>query len=230
MAAPLALTQVCKAFNGRRVLDGLDLQVEPGEVVALLGRNGAGKTTTLNLVLGFEQADSGTVAICGDEPQKARTHLAYLPEQVALYPHLSGLENLRYFTALAGLKLSKPEAAALLAEAGLPPEACQRRASAYSKGMRQKVGLAIALARRCPLLLLDEPGSGLDPLAMEELGALVRRVAARGTGVLVVSHDLFGLKPMADRAVVLEDGKIGHSFDPRHADAAALLSFYGATS
>jgi len=123
----LAITGAVKRFGVRTALNGLDLTVRPGEVFALLGPNGAGKTTTINLILGFLRADEGSVRVAGidsgADPLGARAHVAYIPEQVALYPDMTGVENLRYFTALAGLSLDAPVAARLLNEAGLSDEA-----------------------------------------------------------------------------------------------------------
>src|SRR5687768_11079077 len=123
----LSMTSVQKRFGARVALERLDLMLPAGQVVALLGPNGAGKTTTINLILGFLKADGGRVEVCGVdaalEPLRARQYIAYIPEQVALYPAMSGTDNLRYFTTLAGLTLDAGQLRALLTEAGLPEEA-----------------------------------------------------------------------------------------------------------
>ncbi|KQP67722.1 ABC transporter ATP-binding protein [Methylobacterium sp. Leaf112] len=226
----LAIGDVVMTFGRRRALDGLTLTLHAGEVFALLGPNGAGKTTTINLILGFLKAESGTVRVCGIDagaaPIAARAAIAYIPEQVALYPTLSGRENLRYFTTLAGLALSRDAADRLLAQAGLATEAHARKAATYSKGMRQKVGIAIALARRARLLLLDEPTSGLDPSASADFSAVVRAAAARGTTVLMATHDLYRVKEVADRVGVLQTGRIVEEISPAHLDHAALERLY----
>ncbi len=226
----LAIRDVVKRFGGRTALDGLTLTLGAGEVFALLGPNGAGKTTTINLILGFLKADAGTVRVCGidagADPIAARSAIAYIPEQVALYPTLSGRENLRYFTTLAGLAVSRDEADRLLTQAGLAPEAHARRAATYSKGMRQKVGIAIALARRARLLLLDEPTSGLDPSASADFSAVVRAAAGRGTTVLMATHDLYRVKEVADRVGVLQAGRVVEEIDPASLDHAALERLY----
>lgn len=133
----LELASVVKRFAGRPALDGLSLTLAPGEVFALLGPNGAGKTTTINLILGFLRPDEGRVVVGGvdalADPLGARAKAAYIPEQVALYPDMSGLENLRYFTTLAGLSLDRATCDALLDEAGLQPEARTRKAGRYSR-------------------------------------------------------------------------------------------------
>ncbi|GJD76758.1 ABC transporter ATP-binding protein [Methylobacterium goesingense] len=219
-----------KRFGVRRALDGLDLSLRPGEVFALLGPNGAGKTTTVNLILGFLKADAGTVRVCGidagADPVGARRHVAYIPEQVALYPGLSGVENLRYFTTLAGLHLGKATARTLLAEAGLAETAHARPAGSYSKGMRQKVGIAVALARRARLLLLDEPTSGLDPSAAADFSTTVRAAATRGTAILMATHDLYRVREMASRVGVLSRGRIVEEIDPRTLDHVGLERLY----
>jgi ABC-2 type transport system ATP-binding protein len=226
----LSMTGVQKRFGARVALERLDLTLPAGQVFALLGPNGAGKTTTINLILGFLKADGGRVEVCGVdaalEPLRARQHIAYIPEQVALYPAMSGIDNLRYFTTLAGLTLDAGQFRALLTEAGLPEEAQGRRAGSYSKGMRQKVGIAIAMARSAKLLLLDEPTSGLDPSASAEFSRVVRAAAARGTAVLMATHDLYRIKELADRVGVLHRGQIVEDIDPAALDHVALEQLY----
>ena len=226
----LSIMGVTKRFGARTALDGLDLVLRAGEVYALLGPNGAGKTTTINLILGFLQADAGLLEVCGIDaaldPLGARHHIAYIPEQVALYPAMSGLDNLHYFTTLAGLTLDAVRLRELLTEAGLPIEAQRRKAESYSKGMRQKVGIAIALARAAKLLLLDEPTSGLDPSASAEFSRTVRAAAARGTAVLMATHDLYRIKELADRVGVLHEGRIVDDMDPAALDHVALEQLY----
>jgi ABC-2 type transport system ATP-binding protein len=226
----LSIRSVQKNFGARAALAGLDLALCEGEVFALLGPNGAGKTTTINLILGFLKADAGSVEVCGIdaavEPLRAREHIAYIPEQVALYPTMSGLDNLRYFTTLAGLVLDDARLQQLLTDAGLAAEAQGRQAQSYSKGMRQKVGIAIAMARAARLLLLDEPTSGLDPSASAEFSQVVRAAAARGTAVLMATHDLYRIKELADRVGVLHRGRIVDDINPTALDHVALEQLY----
>lgn len=226
----IVLQQVDKRFGQQRVLSALDLRVGQGEVYALLGANGAGKSTTLNLLLGFLRCDSGQVRIDGvdpaREPAAARERIAYLPEQVALYPALSGAENLRYFAALAANRLNAVDAADLLTRAGLPQEAHDRHLADYSKGMRQKVGIAIALAKRAKVLLLDEPLSGLDPAAANEITRLLRQVADSGVAVLLATHDLFRARQIADRIGILRNGEKRAELDARSLDGAQLETLY----
>lgn len=226
----LSIIGVQKKFGARIALDGLDLNLSDGEVYALLGPNGAGKTTTINLILGFLKADAGSVEVCGIdaaiEPLRARQHIAYIPEQVALYSIMSGLDNLRYFTTLAGLAIDDARLHQLLTDAGLSEEAHQHPAQLYSKGMRQKVGIAIAMARAAKLLLLDEPTSGLDPSAAAEFSQVVRAAAARGTAVLMATHDLYRIKELADRVGVLHRGRIVEDINPAALDHVALEQLY----
>lgn len=226
----LSITGVQKRFGAHPALENLDLMLPAGQVFALLGPNGAGKTTTINLILGFLKADAGRVEVCGVdaalEPLRARQLIAYIPEQVALYSTMSGLDNLRYFTTLAGLTLSDTRLAELLTHAGLSEETQRWVARSYSKGMRQKVGIAIAMAREAKLLLLDEPTSGLDPSASAEFSRVVRATAARGTAVLMATHDLYRIKELADRVGVLHRGRIVEDINPAALDHVELEQLY----
>jgi ABC-2 type transport system ATP-binding protein len=230
MTPLLTIQGETKRLGGRAVLDRLSLSVHGGEVFALAGPNGAGKTTTLNLALGFLAPDAGRVRVCGadvsGDPVPARRCIAYLPEQLGLYPDLSGLRNLRYFTLVAGLDLARDRLHALLAAAGLPEDVHLRPAATYSKGMRQKVGIAIALARDARVLLLDEPTSGLDPAAAADLSRAIRAAAGRGVGVLMATHDLYRVREVADRVGVLSGGRIGRDIDPRTLDHVGLEQLY----
>jgi ABC-2 type transport system ATP-binding protein len=208
----LALNAVSIAFNGNHALDRLALTIAPGEVYALLGPNGAGKTTTLNLILGFLTPDNGVITLDGIDvvanPIDARARIAYLPETVMLHPALTAIENLEYFALLAGRKIDGATAQRLLSDAGLQAEAHERRAAGFSKGMRQKVGVAIALAKEARLLLLDEPTSGLDAGAANDLSAVIRTASARGIAILMATHDLFRVKDVAHRLGILRAGRL----------------------
>lgn len=226
----LAIDAVTRRFGSQLTLDNLSLALQPGDVYALLAPNGAGKTTTLNVILGFLKADAGSVTVCGrdvgTDPGLARQALAYLPEQVAIYANLSGLENLRYFLLLAALQPDDATLRRLLLEAGLAAQFHDRLAQAYSKGMRQKVGIAIAMGRNARLLLLDEPTSGLDPLAATELSAILRKASARGVAILMATHDLHRIKEVASRVGVLHGGRIAEELDPRTVGMATLEQLY----
>jgi ABC-2 type transport system ATP-binding protein len=212
IAFALELASVNKTFDGRTAVADLSLRLGPGEVYALLGPNGAGKTTTLNMILGFLKPDSGSILVdranAVTDPLAARARIAYLPETVMLHPALTAIENLTYFALLAGHRIDTSNAQRLLAEAGLQDDAHNRRAEGFSKGMRQKVGVAIALAKEARLLLLDEPTSGLDASAANDLSQVIRAASERGIAVLMATHDLFRVKDVAHRLGILHAGRL----------------------
>ena len=227
----LTLEALTKRFPGAAApaVDNLTLTVAPGELFALLGPNGAGKTTTINCLLGFLTPDSGRALIDGldvaREPLETKRRLAYIPEQVNLYGHFSGLENLAYFSELAGHNYPEGALRGFLLDAGLQAAAHDQRTAAYSKGMRQKVGIAIALAKEAKALLLDEPTSGLDPAASHEFSALLKKLSARGVAILMATHDLFRAKEDATRVGIMRHGKLAHiltAAELRHTDLEKL--------
>lgn len=221
---------LCKSFGSNVALHDLNLSVKAGEVVCLLGANGAGKTTTINLFLGFLKPDSGAVFVddtnVTTDPFAARRRLAYIPESVALYPRLSGLENLQFFDRLAGNERTADELSMLLEEAGLPREMHDRRAAVYSKGMRQKVGIAIAMAREARALLLDEPLSGLDPSAANSLCGLIARMRDEGRAVLMATHDIFRAKEVGNRIGIMMHGRLVDELDGEAVDAREIEHIY----
>lgn len=215
LLAPAALEAlgVSKSFGGVRALDGVSLGVRPGEIYCLLGANGAGKTTLINLFLGFLEPTGGEVRVDGrsvrDDPLRSKRFIAYIPEQVMLYGVLSGFENLRYFAELGtGERHSREPLLELLRDVGLDLNAADQRVSSYSKGMRQKVGIAIALAKRARALLLDEPTSGLDPSAASEFSALLEKARTDGVAILTTTHDLFHAQRSGTRVGIMKRGRL----------------------
>ncbi|MEJ2410323.1 MAG: ATP-binding cassette domain-containing protein [Novosphingobium sp.] len=208
----LELKDILAGYGGRSILNGLNFNVAAGEIHALLGGNGAGKTTTLNIFLGFLKPQQGEVRVCGIDavaaPDEARRQIAYIPENVALYEHLSAVENADYLLALSGERHMPGTIKDAFAAAGLQENAWGQRLSGFSKGMRQKVAIAVALLRQVPVLLLDEPTSGLDPRATADFNALVAQVRDRGTAILMVTHDLLSAADVADHIVFLEGGRV----------------------
>lgn len=208
----IAIEAAEHSYGTNPVLRGLDLRVEQGEIYALLGGNGAGKSTTLAAILGFIAPAVGRVRVCGidpaREPQAARAQLAYVPENVSLYDHLSARENIAYFLSLAGANRDMAAIDAALRDVALAEEAWDRRLTGYSKGMRQKVAIALALARDVPVLLLDEPTSGLDPRAVLDFNRLLDTARRRQVAVLMVTHDLVSAVDIADRIGFLSAGRI----------------------
>jgi ABC-2 type transport system ATP-binding protein len=200
----------------RRVLDGVSFTVAPGSVYALLGGNGAGKSTTVFALLGLLKRSGGDVAVAGRDPQIApnavRAACAYLAENVALYDHLTALENVRYFLGLAGQKRSTGELHAAFSSVGLAPSAWDQRVGAFSKGMRQKSAIALALLRQTPVLLLDEPTTGLDPAAAADFHRLLIDLKARDVAVLMVTHDLLGAAECADAIGLIDQGRLAQEW------------------
>jgi ABC-2 type transport system ATP-binding protein len=226
----LKAISVTRRFGAVVAVDHLDIDIAAGELFCLLGANGAGKTTTINLFLGFLQPDSGSVRVAGIDPvvdpKGARAQIAYIPENVALYPQLSGLENIVLFCKLGGTSLQAEQLQTLLANTGLTVEQMQRPVAGYSKGMRQKVGLAIAYARQAKALLLDEPLSGLDPAAASEFCAQLERIRAAGAAVLMTTHDLFRAKELAGTIGIMRGGRLLEVLPANAIDASDLERLY----
>lgn len=209
----LEAINLSKTYNTAIALHSLNLYIPAGEIFCLLGANGAGKTTTINLFMGFTEPTSGEVLVGGinvaQKPHETKKLIAYIPENVMLYPTLTGLENLAYLSGLSGAAYSDAELVVFLQRAGLQKEAMKRRVGEYSKGMRQKVGIAIALAKHAKALFLDEPTSGLDPLASNEFSRLIRGLAdTEGVAVLMATHDLFRAKEVGDRIGIMNAGHL----------------------
>lgn len=209
----LKTIELTKTFQTTTALNALNLNIAEGEIYCLLGANGAGKSTTINLLLNFIQPTSGQALIAGldvvTHPLETKKYIAYIPEQVNLYRNLTGLENLEYFTLLSGRDAySKDELRSFLTEAGLQESAIDRRVGEYSKGMRQKVGIALATAKKAAVLLLDEPTSGLDPHASNEFSELLTKLSKQGVAILMATHDLFRAKETGTRVGIMNHGRL----------------------
>lgn len=223
--------QLSKRFGDNVALDSLNLDVEAGEIACLLGANGAGKTTTMNLFLGFLEPDGGEARVLGrsaaEDQVAARAALGYVAEIVSLYPSLTGVENLAFFHELSGNDpIDRDYRAALLKSLDFPMAAIDWPVSAYSKGMRQKLGLAIAVAKGARAILLDEPLSGLDPKAANDLVAVLRKLAGEGTAMLVSTHDIFRAKELADHIGIMAHGRLLEKLDAQSLSAVDLEQLY----
>lgn len=227
----LEARQLTKKFGDQIALDQLNLMVSAGEIYCLLGANGAGKTTTISLFLNFIKPTSGQVLVDGlsvaDAPVETNRKLAYIPEIVSLYRHLTGIENLRFFASLARrTKLSHSELSDLLSRVGLSKSAADKPVGTYSKGMRQKVGIAIALAKQAKALLLDEPTSGLDPHAANEFSQILASLRGEGIAILMATHDLFRAKEIGDRIGIMRSGQLVETLLAQETELAELETIY----
>lgn len=199
--------------DGHLALDNLNLTVKEGEIYAMLGGNGAGKTTSINLFLNFIEPTSGEARINGivthKEPLKAKQQVAYVSENVMLYPNFTALQNVDFFVKLGGkTHYTKEDYRRVLLRVGLQEEAHDRRLKGFSKGMRQKCGIAIAILKDASAILLDEPTSGLDPKAAFEFVKLLESLREEGKAILMSTHDIFRAKEIADVVGIMNRGKL----------------------
>jgi ABC-2 type transport system ATP-binding protein len=202
-----------KYEDGLLALDHLNLKVEPGEIFCMFGANGAGKTTAINLFLGFIPPTEGTALIEGvdvvKEPLKSKEKVSFVSENVMLYGNFTAYQNLDYFSKLAGKRnLTKADYADVMRRVGLQEEAFEMRTRNFSKGMRQKLGIAVAIVKDAPNLILDEPTSGLDPKSGQEFLELLLELRDKEKSIFISSHDIFRAKYIADRVGFMLQGKL----------------------
>lgn len=199
--------QLSKTFGRRRVVQNVDLKVRESSIYGLLGPNGAGKTTILKMLLGLLRPSTGQVRLFG-EPWK-RAHLAKvgaLIETPSLYGHLTGRENLEVHRRLLGLQRERIDE--VLDIVGLGDVEDRKRASQYSLGMKQRLGIAIALLNRPELLILDEPTNGLDPIGIREMRSLIRSLADQGMTVILSSHILSEVAQIVEDVAIISEGQL----------------------
>ncbi|WP_246483512.1 ABC transporter ATP-binding protein [Paenacidovorax monticola] len=209
-APAIEIRGVRKHYGAVRAVDGIDLRVERGEILGLIGHNGAGKSTLFKMMLGLVPATAGEILVGGAPVQgrgfrAARRHLGYLPENVVLYDNLSGLETLCFFARLKGAPAA--QCTEVLERVGLA-DAGRRPVREYSKGMRQRLGFAQALLGAPRVLLLDEPTNGLDPLAIRDFYATLRSLQQGGVTIVITSHILAELQERVDRLAILAAGRL----------------------
>ncbi|MGB6867604.1 MAG: ABC transporter ATP-binding protein [Candidatus Aminicenantaceae bacterium] len=202
-----------KYEDGLLALDHLNLKIEPGEIFCMFGANGAGKTTAINLFLGFIPPSEGTALIEGvdvvKEPLKSKDYVAFVSENVMLYGNFTAYQNLDYFSKLAGKRnLTRADYTEVMKRVGLQEEAFDMRTKNFSKGMRQKLGIAVAILKDAPNLILDEPTSGLDPRSGQEFLELLLEMKAKEKSIFISSHDIFRAKHIADRVGFMLQGKL----------------------
>jgi Cu-processing system ATP-binding protein len=206
----ISVRQGRKYFGDIQAVDGVDLDIQAGEIFGLIGHNGAGKSTLFKMLLGLLPVTSGEIhihgqAVTGAGFREVRRQIGYLPENVVLYDNLSGLETLHFFADLKGV--DRAQAASLLEKVGLT-HAAGRRVRGYSKGMRQRLGFAQALLGQPKLLFLDEPTNGLDPEGIREFYRILNELKAEGTTIVITSHILAEIQERVDRLAILKLGKV----------------------
>jgi len=214
-AGPVVRTRaLTKKYGSLTAVDRLDLEVQPGEIFGLLGQNGAGKTTTILMLLGLTEPTSGQARVMGldptREPRRVKRRVGYLPDAVGFYGGLTGRQNLRYTARLNGLRGAEAEAAIqdVLEQVGLVDRA-NDPVEQYSRGMRQRLGIADALVKTPDLLILDEPTAAIDPLGVVEILELLRRlVDERGLAILLSSHLLSQVQSVCDRIGIFAAGRL----------------------
>lgn len=210
----LEITGLRKEFeNGIVAVKDLTLRVAPGEIYCMLGANGAGKTTTVNLIFNFINPTSGVIRVNGvdvyKEPLRAKQHLAYVSENVMLYENFTALQNLDFFSRIGGVSTySKKDYERILAKVGLPPEANNRRIKTFSKGMRQKCGIAIAISKNADVIILDEPTSGLDPRSGMEFMQILEDLRQENKAILMTTHDIFRAKRISNKVGIMLNGDL----------------------
>ncbi|WP_299671956.1 ABC transporter ATP-binding protein [uncultured Polaribacter sp.] len=219
-----------KKYGAFTALNALDLEIGEGDIFCLLGANGAGKSTTINLFLNFIEPTNGNATIndmdVSKHPLETKQILSYIPENLMLYPNLTGLENLDFFCGLGGKNYSKDELDTLLQQSGLQTHFINKRVQNYSKGMRQKVGIALARAREAKVLLLDEPTSGLDPKASNEFSELLLEMKDKGVTTLMATHDLFRAKDTGTHIGIMKEGVLVEKFESKDVSFQDLEKLY----
>ncbi len=225
----LEAKKLSKRFNDKLAIKDLSFTVSSGEIFCLLGQNGAGKTTTINIFLGLLEPTSGEALINNASVSKnkfSKNSIAYIPETVQLYSSLSGIENLDFFSRLAGFSYKKKELIGFLKQVNLQEDAYQKKLSTYSKGMRQKVGIAVALAKNASFILMDEPTSGLDPKASVEFAKICKALSAKGVGIFMATHDIFNAVNIGSKIGIMKEGRIVHTTNSNNITAQELQELY----
>jgi ABC-2 type transport system ATP-binding protein len=207
----ITVTALTKLYGSTLALDHITLTVHPGEIYCLLGPNGSGKTTAINIFFGFISPTRGSASICGfdavSQSLEVKKRAALVSENVAFYHTLTAIEHMAFFAALSGRsELKRQEFVQLLRSMALPERSFDQRVGEFSKGMKQKLAIAIALLKNVPAFLLDEPGGGLDPRSAADLVRLLKEMRDQGKAILMTTHDVFHAHQVADTVGFLRDG------------------------
>ncbi len=232
MSTPLSVQHLSKSFSGRNVLGDISFDLKPGEIFGLIGLNGIGKTTLIKIILGLLKEDTGTVSIYGDNWKTiaAKRHLSYLPEKFQPSRYLTGKECIELAHSYYNKRYDHAKARAEAEALGLDPDALTRRVSSYSKGMGQKTGLIATLMVDTPLIILDEPMSGLDPMARIQLKARLNQAKSEGKTLFFSSHILADIEEICDRIAILHDTRFCYfgttaDFTDRYRDISLEQAF-----
>ncbi|MGB3538407.1 MAG: ABC transporter ATP-binding protein, partial [Mesorhizobium sp.] len=214
MSPVIEASGLVKRYGRFPAVDGIDLTIGKGEVFGLLGPNGSGKTTTILLLLGLTEPTAGTIRVLGLDPLRqplaVKRRVGYLPDQIGFYDHLTARENLAYTARLTGLVSADAEKriATALDRVRLA-DVRDKRVATYSRGMRQRLGLAEILVKQAEIAILDEPTSGLDPQSTQELLEQIRELAGEGVTIVLSSHLLGMMQTICDRVALFRKGRIG---------------------
>lgn len=217
--------------DGQIAVNEVSFTVKEGEIYAMLGGNGAGKTTTINIFLNLIEPTSGEIYInnipAEKKPLEAKKHVAFVSENVMLYPDFTALQNLDFFAKLAGKNdYTKEDYKTVLTRVGLQSDAFNKKLRGFSKGMRQKCGIAIAILKDAPVILLDEPTSGLDPKAGMEFTKLLYDLKEEGKAILMSTHDIFRAKDIADTIGIMNQGNLVIQMDRSQFENEDLEKLY----
>ena len=210
----IEINELTKRYDdGVLALDHVSYTIKPGEIFCLLGANGAGKTTTVNILLDFIPPTSGSASIngydCNKLPLEAKKYVSYVSENVMLYGNFTARQNLDFFAKLGGkTNLTKDDYYMEMRKVGLQEEAFEMKLKNFSKGMRQKLGITIAIIKDAPNVLLDEPTAGLDPKAAAEFVKILMGLRDQGKAILMCTHDIFRAKAIADRVGIMKEGRL----------------------
>jgi ABC-2 type transport system ATP-binding protein len=221
MSHLLEAHDLVKRYGSRTAIDGVSLEVSPGEIVALIGPNGAGKSTTLEVILGLRAADGGKVVFWRDDPQR---EIGIQLQATPFFRGLTAAENLRLFASFYRVRLTREQVAAILERCGLAG-AARTEAAKLSGGQQKRLAIALTLAHSPRLLFLDEPTAALDPRGRHEIRALVRSLASTGVAIVFTSHDMEEVGKLADRVVLILAGQVRADGTP-----AELLAHFGVAS
>ena len=199
--------------DGHLAVDHINFEVKEGEIFCMLGANGAGKTSTINLFLNFIDPSEGQALVDGidssKDPLEAKARVAFVSENVMLYGNFTSRQNMDYFAKLGGKpNLTREDYYAVMRRVGLQEDAFERKLRTFSKGMRQKIGIGIAIIKDAPNIILDEPTSGLDPKAAAEFTDILKELKSQGKAIFMSTHDIFRAKAIADRVGIMKEGRM----------------------